>query len=155
MGVLIGIGIPGSGKTTCLKAIAEKSGSVYISSDEVRAEVNGRADDQRNMQIVWSEVYFRIRTALEHGYEVVVDATNAKQRDRVRLVEFCLRFTKRVEAAWFATPLETCLSRNRVRERQVPEKVIIAMETYLLEDPPCKREGFSEIYLIIPPSEVK
>jgi dephospho-CoA kinase len=43
--IIIGIGVPGSGKTTALKPFAERNTYTYISPDDIRAELTGNAAD--------------------------------------------------------------------------------------------------------------
>lgn len=50
--IIIGIGIPGTGKTTYLKKIASEQNYTYVSSDEVREEVFGDAGNQNNPDVV-------------------------------------------------------------------------------------------------------
>jgi predicted kinase len=42
---IIGIGIPGSGKTTYLKPLAARMGLPYVSLDDIRQELTGDAAD--------------------------------------------------------------------------------------------------------------
>jgi predicted kinase len=38
--LILGIGLPGSGKTTALKPFAEKNGYIYISPGDIREELS-------------------------------------------------------------------------------------------------------------------
>lgn len=44
--VIVGIGLPGSGKTTALKPFADKNSYIYICPDDIRAELTGNPADQ-------------------------------------------------------------------------------------------------------------
>ena len=70
--------------------------------------------------------------------------------DMIPLGEACARafegFGYEVHAVFFDVPLETCLERNRRRERQVPEDVMKQMAQKL--KPPTFKEGFSKIIVV-------
>lgn len=48
---IMGIGIPGSGKTTFLRKFAVDNHCEYISSDDVRAEMTGSATDMTTIRV--------------------------------------------------------------------------------------------------------
>lgn len=148
--VLIGIGIPGSGKTTCLKQLAENFGAGYVCPDDIRAELGSGQEDQSKNKEVWEEAFRRIPSLLAKADLVVVDATNADPLYRACLVEHCRKFADRVEGAWFITSLEECLARNSRRERKVPEEILTKKEDSLKTDPPNESEGFDRITIVVP-----
>jgi predicted kinase len=86
--LILGIGLPGSGKSTALKPFAEKYGYAYISPDEIRAEVSGDASIQTDMRQVWDIVHERTAQALEDSKKVVVDATFVKGWERRAFIQF-------------------------------------------------------------------
>ena len=139
---IIGIGLPGSGKSTDLRLLAADIGATYICPDDIRHEVAGDAADQSRNPIVWKLAYERLRRALVNGGQVVFDATNANGGDRRKLVAFCREHTDTVEGIWFDTSLMVCLERNRLRPRVVPDEVIGRMYNQLKQDPPTENEGF-------------
>ena len=143
---IICIGVPGSGKTTLLKkSVRARDGVVYICPDDIRFELTGNASDQTRNREVWSEAYRRIHEALEAGRDVAVDATNAAQADRLRLVEHCRLKASSVIGFWVRTPLEVCLQRNSKRSRVVPVASIKKMAKQLRQHPPSVKEGFDEV----------
>jgi predicted kinase len=143
--VIIGIGLPGSGKSTILRPLSADMGAVYICPDNIRTEVTGDASDQSQNPLVWRLAYDRLKRALESGETVVFDATNAKASDRLRLAGFAKDYAGRVEGIWFQAPITTCLARNRQRTRVVPEVVIGKMYNELKHQPPTLAEGFDTL----------
>ena len=142
---IVGIGIPGSGKTTVLKKMADSRGAAYICPDDIRLEFTGDPNDQTRNEEVWIETYRQIHAQLDAGKDVVIDATNAKQPDRVKLVAHCQLKADQVHGMWFATPYDLCLTRNKKRKRRVPDFAIGLMAGLLEACPPTEAEGFDEI----------
>ncbi len=143
--VVIGIGVPGSGKTHFLTRLAEKSGAYYLSSDDLRAELFGDAGHQGDMQLLWEQYYWRLEQALETDQSIICDVKNAKLRDRRTMTHFCRSDRRTVLGLYFKTGLYLCLERNAQRERQVPEGAIRRMAGWLAERPPRRSDGFSEL----------
>ncbi len=143
--VIIGIGLPGSGKSTILRPMAADLGAVYICPDDIRAEVTGDPADQSQNAVVWRLAYERLERALETVGSAIFDATNAKAADRRELVAFCRAHADRVEGIWFDTPLMVCLKRNRARTRVVPDVAVGRMYNQLKAEPPTLAEGFDSL----------
>ena len=72
-----------------------------------------------------------------------MDATHLARWERRPYVLLARRYNVKLEALYFDVPLDTCIRRNRRRDRPVPEKAIRAMTERL--EPPTKAEGFSRI----------
>ena len=145
---LIGIGLPGSGKSTVLKQLAVLCGAAYICPDDIREELTGDAADQSRNGDVWIETYRRIHAELDNGNSVIVDATNAKARDRLNLLRHCDKKAEQIIGLWFVTPYQICQERNLARDRVVPITAMERMACWLYEDPPSLDEGFDELCLI-------
>ena len=145
MKVIVGIGVPGCGKTTFLKPLSKKLALDYINPDDIRLEVTGDASDHSKELTVWEIVHTRLIEALKNS-GAIVDATYTKIKDRRQLVEICKRNgAEEIIAYWFNPPLKTCLERNAKRQRTVPESAILKMHNRLKANPPTKKEGFSDV----------
>lgn len=148
MKAIIGIGIPGSGKTTYLKPFADREGLVYVSTDDIREEVNGDASDQRRHTTIMK--LFRERVREGAGTKgVVLDMTHSRQSDRLQAVEFCRsNGATEVIAYWFNTPVAIAKQRNAGRIRVVPERALEAMAHRLQVTPPSLDEGYDRMVVI-------
>jgi predicted kinase len=146
--VIVGIGVPGSGKTTHLKLLAESNNMTYINPDDIREELTGDARDHSLEEQVWQTVYRQIGlNVLER--DVVIDATYTRKRDRRELIDFCKSYRGvRIIGVWFNFPLEISIARNKLRQRVVPESVIKKMYNRLDINPPTIQEGFDEVIQI-------
>ncbi len=150
MKALIGIGIPGSGKTTTLKKFAEKNNYTYICPDDIRAELSGGdASDQSKNKEVWELTYKRTAEALNSGISVVVDATFANAGQRKSFIEFLRNSgVEKVQGLYVDTPLEIAKERNSKRDRQVPDFVLDRMYTSIKENPPTLTDGLDSLFVL-------
>jgi predicted kinase len=146
------IGIPGSGKSSFAKLLSQQGNSEIISTDNIRTELYGDA----NIQGDWSQIE---TTAIQHiynafitGKNIIYDATNFKRTHRL---DFLQKVQQKFQpqqsnhnnyplwVAWYLnTPIETCMTWNQMRSRQVPEGVITSMHQALQNFPPILAEGF-------------
>lgn len=146
------IGLPGSGKSTqAEKLIAETPGSLLISTDRIRGQLFGDEAIQGPWLLVWRELERQLQQAaraIAQGQATlaIFDATNAARRQRKEAIALCREtgFTH-ITGLWFDTPIWLCLSRNRRRQRRVPEEVIFRMSRQLRDAPPALVDGFDRL----------
>jgi len=122
----ITVGIPGCGKSTFADEYGSQTGAIVISSDKLREELTGDAEDQTRNRDLFGIMHQRVRTILDEGYSVVVDATNLKPEYRKNLMDIALDLEVPAYAHWFGVSMDfdTCQGRNLARERVVPEHVM-------------------------------
>lgn len=150
------IGLPGSGKSTWAQEyIKNCPNSVIVSSDAIREELWGDANDQQNPSIVFETMFQRTVAALKEGKDVVYDATNlvAKTRKatlaRVRAAVGDIFFY--AAAVFVACPISECKRRQLGRDRKVPEEVIDRMVRQF--QTPWYNEGWN--YILVADCEKK
>lgn len=147
--LILGIGLPGSGKTTALKPFADTNGYTYISPDDIRTEVSGDASVQIDMRQVWDLVHERTKEALERGDNVVVDATFVKDWERKDFIYFARENgATKVQGVFADVPYEVASERNKERERVVPEHAMERMNRFLVGDEPTVEDGFDSVFSI-------
>lgn len=144
------IGLPGSGKSTLAQQLV-KSGHLLISTDAIRAQLFGDEAIQGSWLRVWSEVQRQFQQAVEqiaqdNAQSAIFDATNAVRRHR-RQVIISARAAgfSRITGLWLDTALEVCLERNRNRDRQVPEDIVLRMHRCLMGAMPSVQEGMHDL----------
>ena len=119
-------GIPGSGKTTFARKLALARNAHLVSSDSIREELTGDANNQDINHRVFEVMHERIHQHLVNGRNVIADATNIKRWSRKQIVDL-----KTPETAVFFIVMDTSLHeskrRNQSRDRVVPEEVIDRM----------------------------
>ena len=148
MGVaIIGMGLPGVGKTTQLKQMAKEMDATYICADDVRKQVYGHPSVQSDPKRVWGIVHRRARKALMSGKNVIIDGTHIKRVDRMATIQAC-NCADTITLIWYQAPVQVCIARNFERKRNVPEKVIKRMSRILREESPRSTEGYDQLELI-------
>lgn len=141
------VGLPGSGKSTYAKEWTSK-GTVILSSDEIRKELWGDANDQQNPARVFEEMFVRAAAALNEGKDVVYDATNLDAKTRVRTLN---RLRQAVKESFHAMccvivcSISECKRRQDERDRKVPDEVIDRMARKF--ESPWYNEGWDIIYV--------
>ena len=119
-------GPSGCGKSTrASRILAYRTDITLVSTDKLREELFGNVNDQTQNNRIFQEAYKRIKQYLKKGH-VIFDATNLTRRDRRKIIKMfsgvaellCIYPLKNDEL------METCLKRNKMRARQVPEQVI-------------------------------
>jgi predicted kinase len=146
--LIVGIGIPGSGKTTILKKIADKNGYVYISTDELRTEITGKPMDQSRQTEVIAEMYRRTAEGLKTN-SVVVDGTFTNSSHRQEFLEFArVNGAEKIQGVLADVPVEIAKERNLKRERVVREVVIDRKAAELQSEPPKLTDGFDAIFTV-------
>jgi predicted kinase len=141
--VVLAIGLPGSGKSSYFA----RRGITPLSSDLLRGLLFDDPTDQRRPDLVFAALRYLLVARLRAGRPVTyVDATNLTRRERRPFFQIAREYGCSVDALFFDVPLETCLARNRARERRVPEASLLRMARKL--KPPAAAEGFRRIVTI-------
>lgn len=125
--VYIMVGVSGSGKSTLAQELSRRlSGSIVVSSDQIRKEILGDEADQRFQNIVWKELYFQLRDSIQNPLvnDVFVDATNLKSRDRITMINYVRDKGANVSAIQFDEPAAECIKRDAARQRTVGKEAI-------------------------------
>lgn len=150
--LIILIGLPGSGKSTLAQhLVGENPALKLISTDAIRAKLFGSEEVQGPWMVVWREIERQFLQAvvqinLGQLTAAIYDATNSARKQRRRVIQLA-RFTgfNDITGLWVDTPVQTCLERNRMRSRQVPEDIIWHMYRQLTDVAPSVEEGFERI----------
>lgn len=137
------VGIPASGKTTYAKQLATVTGSIVLSTDEIRKKLYGSENIQGNWKEIESELHESIKRYTALKMPVIVDATHTKPEHRKPLLKLSSHI--KWSCYWLDPDLTKCLERNRQRSRIVPTHVIKTMYKQLKLTPPTKAEGFENI----------
>jgi len=133
MKIILTIGLPASGKSTWAKEyVKENKTYVRVSRDDLR---NMRGiywvPDQEDLITDWERSC--IDSSLNRGYNVVIDATNLNMKFRNALIN-TYSGENDIELKYFKTPLKDCLKRDKGREGEVGEEVIMRMYKNALKE---------------------
>lgn len=140
------IGISGSGKSTIAKKIGEEENAIIVSSDDLRKELLGDANNQNSNELIFNEFHKRIKHALINGKSVVADATNLTMRSRVPLLRNLVKVPHKKEAVIVSRNIEEAIAANNLRDRVVPEDCI--RKQVLRFQVPFYEEGFDSISVV-------
>ena len=139
------VGLQGSGKSTTAAKIAHLCGissSEYISADKIREHIGYEP-------AVWEVHNHLIQSAVSKGYDIVVDNTNIKRKDRKNIIGLIRAYQMseyEIIAVEIECDLEKCLERNFKRTRVVPKEVIARYA--LSYTSPSLDEGFDRLVVI-------
>ena len=125
------VSLPGAGKSTyAQKIIAENPNTVWVSSDAIREELWGDANDQQQPSSVFGEMFKRAVAALNADKDVVYDATNLVAKTRASTLANIREHVNRpifAECAVVLCSIKECKRRQNDRDRKVPDEVIDRM----------------------------
>lgn len=116
--VLVG-GLPGAGKSTLARGLAEQAGFEVIRSDVVRKELAGAADDLYSpewTERTYAECLRRAEELLFEGRRVLVDASFREEKRRLMFVEAAQRWG--VPALFLHCRAEPQVARERLERRR-------------------------------------
>lgn len=142
-------GLPGSGKSYNAKEYTKQvPDAVIVSSDDIRQELWGDANDQQNPKRVFESMMIRSVAYLAMGRDVIYDATNLCAKTRKNTLKSIRKASKNVTAflVFVACSISECKKRQSMRARQVPDEVIDRMVRQF--EAPWYNEGWDHIVVL-------
>lgn len=121
------IGIPGAGKSTIAKDYLKDhiNDTIWCSSDQIRKELYGDENIQGNADTVFKTLHNAVAKYLRAGYNVIYDATNVTRKNRKSIISLGRSIPNTIIKGWVIwAPIETCIRRDKERERTVGFDVI-------------------------------
>lgn len=142
------VAVAGAGKSTLAKRLAkENNGLRVVSSDDIRQEVYGSAENQANPKYIFDLMEQRCVDLLNEGCDVFYDATNTERKFRKETLANIRKNVSGVHIVAYVFPvdIERAIRQNAGRDRKVPETVIRMMADRIEAEPPMLKEGFDEV----------
>ena len=119
--VIIGIGLPGSGKSNVLGAFAESYGYEYIPLDQIRKEL-GIGEGQNSTNEVLREVVARTLARYKEGKTVVVDGTFLNDMRKKFIHTIREGGAQKIQGMFIDTPKDIAWDRAQIREKDWEDK---------------------------------
>jgi predicted kinase len=144
------VGIPGAGKSTYAKKLAQIENAVIICGDDIRTELETSGVSDPCWVEIWDFVEEKVAEAAECGRNVILDGTHvgASHRAEIRMLLHSYGYFD-VEAIILDLPLAVCTERNSNRKRKVADYVISHMFKTLQESlPTLHSEPFSHFNFV-------
>ena len=126
-------GVPGSGKSTFSRKLAEEQGLERFSFDEMKCF---RLEEFMRPAI----------KAIQEGKNVILDTTNLRVNVRKKVLQYVEEIPCRKVVVYMGTSLEQCLYRNAHRETRLQDCIIES--TYRSLQKPTLEEGWDEIIYV-------
>lgn len=143
------IGIPGCGKSTYAKRLADETHGRIVSSDGIRKELTGTEEylypelDAKVFGIFRSRVSEWIKDT-----DVIADATNIHVKDWRTYIGLCPEGTPH-KAYWFDIHPDIAMTRMEGRERKVPRDVVERMWDTMVQNRKMLSDFFVESDTVI------
>ncbi len=155
--ILLVCGLPGSGKSHFSRTYFNKKGRKRINRKELRRLIY----EMTSFGDPWSEEDFNDydellvkhveRKMVEHFLQerlpLLIDNTSVSVESRQYYLNIAHQTRKTIGAIFLNVPIKKCLARNRTREDQISEGIVVNLYAGL--ELPTKTEGFNEV-LILP-----
>ncbi len=110
-------GLPGTGKTTLAKALAEATGTVHFNSDMIREELGKKGDYRpQTKALIYQEMLERTQAELTTGNTVIVDATFSLANARVAFEAVAKKLKTPIE--WIQIQADEQQIKARVSQRR-------------------------------------
>jgi predicted kinase len=146
------VGISGSGKSTYGKGLETSLrlenglNTERVSTDDIRLELTGNAEDQSQNGRVFSVARARVSELIGQKKNVIIDATSVSRKDRKEWVVIGKAKGAEVRAYFINISVATAKAQNAKRDRKVPDWVIDRQLSKL--SVPEDGEGFDKIIKI-------
>lgn len=127
-------GLPASGKTTYARELVN-NGWVRVNKDDLRAMLNNGKFSKDNESYVLSLRDEIIISSLVQGKNVVVDDTNLDPKHKIAFETIAGEFLADFREKFFDVDVRECISRNKLRDNPVPDKVIYDMYNRYIKKP--------------------
>jgi predicted kinase len=146
--LIIGIGLPGSGKTAVMKDFAARYGYKYLSTDMIREKFALGIDEPSTMA-VWDEIRSLVKYSAENNQTLVFESTFTMGDQRRAFLDFARSIgIEKIQGIFVNTPCEIAWQRNNERKHNVSKETFDTRRSYLEEDMPDVQDGLDSLFTL-------
>ena len=110
-------GLPGSGKTTFAKALAESLNAVHLNTDIIRARMGKRGQyDEMDKSMIYAKMLKQTESYLHRGEDLVVDATFYKAALRKPYKRLAKKYKKQLY--WIVVQAAESVIKERMQQKR-------------------------------------
>jgi len=115
--IIIVIGLPGTGKTTFSKGLADHLDALHLNTDIIRDQLCLRGQyDRKTKNLIYKTMQEKAATALKEGQKVVLDGTFYKKRLRKNYIAFAKKLEKPIK--WIELKATEKAIKERVQQKR-------------------------------------
>lgn len=148
MGLVVLIGVSGSGKSTFARTYFKST--EVVSSDFCRGLVADDENDQSATADAFDVLHYIVGTRLRRGLLTVVDATNVQQSARASLIKLAKSHDVLVDAIVIDVPEDVAIERNEKRPERVFGAHVVSRQHRDLKRSfrRLNKEGFRRVHVL-------
>jgi len=110
-------GLPGSGKTTFAKALAESLNAVHLNTDIIRGRMGKRGQyNEMDKSMIYAKMLKQTESYLHRGADVVVDATFYKGALRKPYKRLAKKYKKQL--SWIVVQAAESVIKERMQQKK-------------------------------------
>lgn len=115
--IIIVIGLPGTGKTTFSRGLAEYLDALHLNTDIIRDQLALRGQyDRKTKNLIYKTMQDKAAAALQEGQKVVLDGTFYKKRLRKNYLKFAKKLGQPIK--WIELKATEKAIKDRVQQKR-------------------------------------
>jgi predicted kinase len=115
--IIIVIGLPGTGKTTFSRGLAERLGALHLNTDIIRDQLDLRGQyDRKTKSLIYNTMRDKAAEALQKEQSVILDGTFYKKKLRRDYINFAKKQNSAIK--WIELKATETAIKERVKQKR-------------------------------------
>jgi predicted kinase len=94
--IIVIFGLPGTGKSYLSQQLLKEWKANYLSTDEVRKEMNKHRYDEATKQLIYDHILEKVQTLSQNGSHVIIDGTLYEQSKRDLFIQLADKLGQKI-----------------------------------------------------------